>query len=266
MAVLYVRGDWLILGLLILFLFGLLLTLRQSVPRYVQEIRLLLGMGGVREGERVVYDGIPWRVKSLNVYSILHNPQLRGGVIRVPIDKMAGLASRQFTKEEPWFPSREGDFVMLEGEVFGKVLLQTPEVVQVQVIGATKTYTVADYLGQKPRNLSLDGFAIPVVFGLDYRHQGEILSTIVPKMRSYLEEGLEREVFRSQLTSLLVELNEAASSSLNLIIVGVFEGSAAEHYWAIRRFLQRSAVAACNECGWVIPFDQLTVHMAPAGA
>jgi len=266
MAVLSVRGDWLILGLLILFLLGVALTLRSSLPRFIGEIRILLNMGGVREGERVVYNGIPWQIKSLNFFSALHNPLLRGGTIRVPIEEMARLQSRQYVKEEPWFPSREDDFVMLEGEVFGKVLLQTPELVELQVAGATKTYPIADYLGQRPRNLSLDGFAVPVTVSLDYRHQAEILSVIVHQLRTHLEERLEDQVFRGHLKDLVVEFNEAASSSLNIIVVAIFGGAAAGHYWPIRRFLQRAAVEACNRYGWAIPFDQLTVHLQPAGA
>jgi hypothetical protein len=265
MVVLSVRGDWLILGLLILFLFGAALTLRTSLPRYIGEIRILLNMGGVREGERVVYNGIPWRIKSLNFFSTLHNPLLRGGTIRVPIEEMAQLQSRQYRKDEPWFPSRENDFVILDGDVFGKVLLQTPEVVELQVVGAVKTYPVRDYLAQRPRNLSLEGFAIPVTVGLDYRHQSEILSTIVEKLRAHLEARLEDQVFRGHLKELVVDFNEAASSSLNIIVVGIFRGAAAEHYWSIRRFLQRAAVDACNRYGWGIPFDQLTVHLQPTG-
>jgi hypothetical protein len=137
MAVLYVRGDWLILGLLILMLLGLALSLRNTLPHYVDHVRILLNLGGVREGERVVHRGIPWRVKSLNIYSTLHNPLLSGGTVRVPIDEMAKLQSRQYVAEEPWFPSRENDFVILDGDVFGKVLVQTPDIVQLQVIGAT---------------------------------------------------------------------------------------------------------------------------------
>jgi hypothetical protein len=261
MAILYERGDWLILGILILLVFGLVLALRNSLPRYVDEVRILLNLGGVREGERVLYKGIPWRIKSLNYYSTLHNPLLRGGTIRVPISEMAGLQSRQFTKEEPWFPSRENDFVILDGDVFGKVLLQTPELVLLQVIGSTKTFAVADYLSQHPRNLSLDGFAVPLTFGLDYRHQADILTSIVTRMREYLQEHLEQQVFRPHLKDLIVDFNEAATSSLNLIIVAVFDGAAAEHYWSIRRFLQRTAVDACNRYGWTIPFDQLTLHI-----
>jgi hypothetical protein len=261
MAVLSVRGDWLILGLLILALFGGLLSLRSSLPRYLDKVRVLLNLGGVREGERVIYQGIPWRIKSLNLYSTLHNPLLSGGTIRVPIDQMAALQSRQHVKEEPWFPSRESDFVILDGEVFGKVILQTPEVIQLQVVGATQSYAVADYLARHPRNLSLDGFAVPLSFGLDYRHQSEILTGVVNRMRDYVRERSRHQVFHPFMKELLVEFNEAASSSLNLIIVAVFEGAAAEHYWSIRRFLQQTAVDACNRFGWTIPFEQLTLHV-----
>jgi predicted nucleic acid-binding Zn-ribbon protein len=261
MAVLYVRGDWLILGLLILLLFALVLALRNSVPRYIQQIRIILNMGGVREGERVVYRGVPWRIKSLNIYSTLHNPLLRGGTIRVSIEEMAPLQSRQFVKDEPWFPSSEDDFVILEGDIFGKVLLQTPEVVQLQVIGSTKTFAVGDYLGKQPRNLSTAGFAVPITIGLDYRHQADILTTIVDQMRAHLSERLDTQVYHPYLKDLIVDFNEAAGSSLNLIIVAVFNGDAAEHYWSIRRFLQRCAVEACNRYGWSIPFEQLTVHL-----
>jgi hypothetical protein len=265
MAILYVRGDWLILALLLLVMFGLVLALRSSLPRYMDELRVLLNLGGVREGERILYKGIPWRIKSLNFYSTLHNPLLRGGTVRVPIAEMADLQSRQFVKEEPWFPSRENDFVILDGDVFGKVLLQTPEMVQLQVIGSVKTFTVADYLAQHPRNLSQDGFAVPLSFGLDYRHQADILTEIVTRMRAYIQEHIDGQVFRPNLKDLLVDFNEAASSSLNLIIVAVFDGAAAEHYWSIRRFLQRTAVDACNRYGWTIPFDQLTLHISEQG-
>lgn len=262
--VLYARSDWLLLGLLILLIIGMLWGLRQSLPRYTQEIRILLNMGSVREGERVLYNGIPWQITSLNLYSTLHNPLLRGGVLRLPLDTMAALQSRPYTPEEPWFPSQENDIVILDGDIYSKVLLQTPEVVQLQVIGATTTYTVADYFARNPRNLSRDGFAVPMVVGLDYRHQAEIINEIVPKLKAYLEAQLQEQPFHPYLTALLVEFNEAASSSLNLLLVAVFTGAGAEHYWSIRRFLQRATVNACNEYGWTIPFDQLTVHLPSA--
>ncbi|HRX69626.1 MAG: hypothetical protein H6973_09130 [Gammaproteobacteria bacterium] len=259
--ILYVQGDWLLLGLLVLIVIGLLWGLRQSLPRYMREIRTLLDMGGVREGERVIYNGAPWKITSLNLYSTLQNSLLRGGSLRLPLDRMVDLQSRPYALEEPWFPSQENDIVILDGDIYGKVLLQTPEIVQLQVVGSTTTFPIAEYLGKNPRNLSRDGFAVPVVFGLDYQHQHEILSTIVPTLRAYLEAQLEEQPFRPHLTNLLVEFNEAASSSLNLLIVAVFTGAGAGDYWPIRRFLQRATVSACNRYGWTIPFDQLTVHL-----
>ena len=259
--ILYARGDWLLLGLLILLVVGALWGLRQSLPRYIQEIRILLNMGSVREGERVIYDGAPWKITSLNMYSTLHNPLLRGGVLRLPLDKMVDLQSRPYAPEEPWFPSQENDMVILDGDIYGKVLLQTPEIVQLKVVGSTKTFAIADYLGAHPRNLSLEGFAVPIVFGLDYQHQGEILTGIIPTLQAYLEAQLQEQPFQPYLTDLRVEFNEAASSSLNLFIIAIFTGAGAEHYWLIRRFLQRATVSACNQYGWTIPFDQLTVHL-----
>ncbi len=262
--VLYVRGDWLLLGLLILLVIGLLWGLRQSLPGYMREIRVLLNMGSVREGERVLYYGIPWKIASLNLYSTLYNPLLRGGTLRVPLDKMVDLQSRPYTSDEPWFPSQENDIVMLDGDIYAKVLLQTPEFVQLQIIGATTTFTIADYLGSHPRNLSQEGFAVPIVFGLDYGHQQKILADIVPNLRIYLADQLKEQPFHPYMTNLLVEFNEAASSSLNLLIVAVFSGAGAEYYWSIRRFLQYAMVNACNQYGWTIPFNQLTVHFPSA--
>lgn len=264
MLILYVRGDWLLLGLMVLLMIGLTWGLQKSLPRYIREIRLLLNMGGVREGERILYNGIPWRIASLNLFSTLYNPLLHGGLLRLPIDRLVDLQSRPYSPEEPWFPSQEGDIVILEGDIYGKVLLQTPEVVQLQIIGATTTFNVANYLGKNPRNLSRDGFAIPIIFRLDYQHHEAILTDIVPTLRAYLEEQLAHQPFHPHLTGLLVEFNDATSSSLNLLIVGVFTGAGAEDYWSIHRFLHRTILSACNHYNWVIPFDQLTVHLPPA--
>ncbi|MBE2294240.1 MAG: hypothetical protein IAF00_04790 [Phycisphaerales bacterium] len=261
--VLYARGDWLLLGLSILVAIGIMWSLQQSLPRYMTEIRALLDLGSVREGERIVYAGIPWKIVALNIYSILHNPLLRGGTLRLPLDQLVNLQSRSSAPEEPWFPSQENDFVILDDDLYGKVLMQTPEVVRLQAFGAIKTFAVTDYLSKNPRNLSLDGFSVSIIFGLDYCHQAEILSKIVPQLHAYLLEQLQQQPFAPHIKDLLVEFNEAAASSLNLLILAVCTGAGAEHYWSIRRFLQRTTVSACNQYHWNIPFDQLAVHLPP---
>jgi small-conductance mechanosensitive channel len=57
----------------------------------------------------------------------------------------------------------------------------------------------------------------------------------------------------------------AAASSLNFFVWAAFSGEAAESYGRIRRLLQRLAVDACNANDWVIPFNQVTVHLAQDG-
>jgi hypothetical protein len=264
MVVLYVRGDWLLLGLLGLFLFGLAWALRQSVPRYLGEARVLLNIGPVREGERVLYNGLPWKVAALGLYSTLHNPLLRGGTLRLPIQQLAGLHSRPIAAEEPYFPSREGDFVILGDDTYGRVLLQSAEVVQLEILGAVRTYPTPDYLKASPRNLSARGFALVLTFGLDYRHQAEITTRIEAELRSHVLREIERQPFREQIRSVLVEYSEAAASSLNFLVLAVCDGAAADRYWNLRRFLQRTLLEACNVHGWTVPFAQLTVHTGPA--
>ncbi|MFT5893737.1 MAG: hypothetical protein ACI8VW_000603, partial [bacterium] len=83
-AVFYERGDVLLLGLLILLVVGLALGIRHLLPRYVSEARLLLNIGAMRENERILYRGLPWRVETINMYTTLKNPEL-DGEIRIPL-------------------------------------------------------------------------------------------------------------------------------------------------------------------------------------
>ncbi|PIE82749.1 MAG: hypothetical protein CSA09_05525 [Candidatus Contendobacter odensis] len=259
-------GDWLLLTVLFLITILIAWGLRNSLPHVIKEIYTMLGMGSIHEGQRIMYNGLPYRINTLNIYSILENPLLRGSTVYIPLSYLIDMNSRPPALHEPWFPSRENDFVILDGDIFGKVLTQTPENVSMQVLGAIKTYATTDYLALNPRNLSQEGFAIPIVFGLDYSHQGEIIETIVPQLHTFLTEQLEQQAFYPHMESLMVDFNEAAASSLNLLIVASFTGAAAADYWAIRRCLQRSAVSACNRYGWGIPFNQLMVHIAPTEA
>ena len=84
LTVFYVREDILLLALTVILLMALALGARQFVPRYVADSRLLLNIGPVREGERLVYNGVPLLVEHLNVYSELRNPELQG-VVRLPL-------------------------------------------------------------------------------------------------------------------------------------------------------------------------------------
>ncbi len=260
---LYNTGDWLLLSIVIILLLGMAWAARNAFSMFWEQSKFLLNVGTVREGERMVYDGIPWKVAALNIQTALVNPALRGGLIRLPLKSLVGLQSRPFDPEESWFPSREGDFLLLADGQYGKVLTQTPEMVTMEVMGGCrKTYPTADFLSQTPINLSLGGFGLAVTFGIGYGHLAAIARKIPEQLRERLEAGIAAESFGPQLKSLLVEFKEAGASSLDLLIWAGFTGEAASSYWAIGRAIQRITVEACNEHGWDIPFPQITVHQA----
>ena len=260
LVVLYIADDWVLLGLAALFLVGLAWAGKQTLPRFYNEARLLLNVGEVREQERVVLDGLPWRVERLHLQARLVNPALTGGALRLPLRDLIGLRSRPSADREPWFPCVEGDWVIV-ADTFAQVCIQTPQTVELLAQGARRSMTTVSFLAGNPTNLS-SGFGFRATFGLDYRHQA-IATTDVPRvMRDALETGLRQSPGGDGLVRLRVELAAAGSSSLDYRVIGEFEGTAAQHYLSLQRSVQRILVDLCNEQGWVIPFPQLTVHRA----
>jgi hypothetical protein len=223
---------------------------------------MLLNLGAVRENERIVYNGVPWRVKNLNVYTILENPVLKSGQIRLPLRNLMDMASRPFHREEPWFPCREDDWVVLGDGTFGKVIIQTPEMVRlVKRGGAQKTYQISDFLGQSPLNLSVN-FRLKVTFGIDYEHQAVCVDDVPEKMGAMVKERLEEMGYGKEILNVRAEFELAAASSLDIVVLADFAGKAAPFYNRLARAIQRICVEACNKHGWGIPFTQVTVHTA----
>ena len=258
LTVLYVLGDTVLLVLAVILLLIILLGLRNYLPRFIDETKLLLNIGAVRERERVIYNGLPWMVRSLGMYSKLYNPAL-DGLLRLPISVMLDLVSRPYRDDEPWFPTQTGDWVMMSDGTIGQVLRQTPEIVQIRTRGTIRTYTTTSFLGGEPRNLSA-GYGVAITFGIDYQHQS-ISITEVPKiLHQSIEQALQQSEMREHVESILVEFQEAGASSLNYMIYVTMKGEAADSYYVLNRLLQKICVDTCNERGWVIPFNQLTVH------
>lgn len=262
LLMLYISGDWVLLGLALIFLFGIAWTAKQGLPLFWEQIKLLLNLSTVREGERVMYKGLPWHIRSLSFYTKLHNPALKGGLIRLPLRELIGLHSRPFYKDEPWFPCQEDDWIILADGTFGKVLMQTPEMVQLVLLGGSrKTYPTTEFLQQNPNNLSTN-FRLYITFGIDYQHQALSTQEIPEKLQNVLKEELSKKGYRNDLLNLNVEFKEAGSSSLDLAILADFSGNVAQDYESLSRMLQRIAVDTCNTYGWVIPFTQITLHTA----
>lgn len=258
LMVLYIRGDVLLLTLALIALAGAALTLRQTLPRYAAEIRLLLGVGPVREDERIVFDGIPFKVESLGVYSVLRNPALEGSV-RLPLHTMIALTSRP-AGQEPWFPCLPEDYILLSDGSLGRVLRQTIELVEIAILDSTVQIRSRDFIGQNLRNLSRNGFGIVSTFGIDYQHQAICLDTIPNRFREAIIARFEQAGLEGDVKDILVEFKSAGASSLDYQIYTIFNGHAAYAFFKLQRLIQQACVEACNREGWVIPFTQITIH------
>ena len=260
LSVFYVRGDLLLLSLAIIALVMLALGTWRYLPRYLQEGRLLLNVGAAREGERVIYRGLPFRITSLNLYSELRNPELEG-VIRLPLSALAQLISRP-RGNDAWFPCRVGDYLLLADGSFAQVLQQSIEWVRLKVMGSIVQIASEAFIQQNPRNLSMDGFGVVATFGIDYQHQQIALQEVPQQLHDGIKDAFSAAAYGDDLKDLTVEFKMANASSLDYLIYASMDGRSAASYFAIGRLLQHSCVDICNREGWVIPFTQVTIHQA----
>ncbi|HPE79081.1 MAG TPA: hypothetical protein PKZ35_03680 [Gammaproteobacteria bacterium] len=262
MIVFYVVEDWVLFSLGLLLLIGAALTVRQTLPRYWHQMQIFLNIGAVREGERLYLDGIPWLVEEINFFCTLNNPVAELSQ-RLHIEDMVKLKSRPCKSDEPWFPCRKGDWVILNDGVRGKVVGISPELVQlVERGGAKLTYLTGDFLAKSPRNLAVS-FRLKEIIGISYTLQREATTTVIASLQDYVMSRLQEEGYGEQLVSLRVEFNRAAESSLEMAVIADFKGEVGDLYNRLRRALQRYCTDACTEYGWEIPFPQLTLHGAP---
>lgn len=262
--VFYETGDWLLLSLASLFLFGLAWASKTALPRFWRQMMLLLNVGPVREGERVLYQGVPYRVERLGFHTYVVNPDLAGGRLRLPLGVVEGLVSRPSQDDEPWFPTRRGDWVLFDDGKQGKVAVQTPEIVTVvELGGARRNFRAQDFFSEPPTVLSA-GFRLWVTFGVDYQHQA-IATTEIPRaFADAIGAALDAGGHAEKLIHLTVEFKAAGSSSLDVAVLIDLAGAAAPDYQRLSRLVQRACVDTCTERGWVIPFTQITLHTAPA--
>ncbi len=260
--VFYQRGDVLLLGLMILLFVGLALGARQVLPRYVEEAKLLLNIGPMREGERVVYQDLPWRVESVNMYSVLRNPEL-DGVLRVPLARLHGFVSRPVGGDEPWFPTSRGDVVLLGDDAHGQweVVEQNPDTVSLRERGGeTVTLPSARFYRRQMTNLVRGGgFGVTVRFGIDYAEQARAATEVPELLRDAVHEALARSDVADRVRDVRAELEGAGDSSLDYWLFATFDAGAATSYRRIERLMQQACVQTCTAEGWSIPFPHLSV-------
>lgn len=259
LLVFFYVGDWLLLSMTILFLLGVGWTLTKTLPRYWSQVQLFLNMGSVREGERIELDGLPWRVRQINIFTELEN--VRAGLSqRVPIRDLVDQKSRPVGEAETWFPVQRNDWVLLSDGFYGKVTGISQELVAlVDQGGSVKSYSTPDFLATAPLNLS-QNFRILQTVGVSYDLQADSTRQIPSLLKEYIAEQIEAEGYSDHLINLQVEFQLANSSSLDIAVMADFTGEMGRNYQRLQRAVQRWGVDACEKYGWEIPFTQLTLH------
>lgn len=261
-GVLYATGDWLLLTIGVFFVLGLAWAAKNTLPAVYEQVKLVLNLGPVREGERFMAEGVPWRVESLGFYCEFSNPELTKGVLRLPLRELIDKHSRPYHEKERWFPTSLNDWVLLGDGAYGKVIDQTPEqVVLLKIGGSRTTYTTEAFLGLNPENLS-SNFRVAVTFGIDYAHQQEVTGRVLDVFKQRIEADLMEYAGEDGLVSLNVEFKEAGPSSLDFVVLADMAGSMGSRYNYLQRRIQRICVDVCNEQGYGIPFTQITLHQA----
>ena len=260
LAVLYFFGDWFLLSIAIIFVIGLAWASKQTIPLYWRQMRLILNLGTVREGELVVYKGLPYEVASINISTELVNHKIDGGRLLLPLKDLYDLRSRPITPNEPWFPSEKGDWILLKNGHYGQVQLQTPEVVEMKLIShEIVSIKTSEFLSFLPTNLT-HGFQIWSSFGFDYSLDKQIHSLIPILLKKQIRETLHQKGFEKSIKHVNVLFDHAGTFALCLTLIVEFDGSVCQNYYQLRSLIQQSCLDICTEQKWPLPYQKIQVN------
>lgn len=251
--VLDLRDDPFLIAISLIIVISVIWFLKNSIPTYIEEIRLLLNTGSAREGECIIYNSVPMVIEEINYYTQLRNPVLPELKLRLPLSELLKYVSRPITDDSPLFPCQKGDFVMLYGDIYGIVKHVNLETIVLSLPDGTMpiTYTIDDFYSANPRNFSL-GFTIHSEFGIDYAHQSLSTKEIPSCLQEQIEKGLLSEAYGDYLKELKVEFGKASTSFLIYQVTCYLEGGGASYYFQIFRDIQRYSVEACQKNNWAI--------------
>ncbi len=260
MSVLNYLNDWILLGLSALFALAMAWVSIKILPVIIEQSILLLNLGAVQEGERLMIDGVPWQVTKLDHYTHFENPVLDGGHFTLPVRALIGMHSRPPAHNEAWFPTKKDDWVQLENDHIAKVLSQTPELVQlVELGGARIIYSTTDFINASLRNLST-GFRIRQTFGISYKHQAQSTYELPGILTKFVQERLETFIPPESIKHLIVDIMSAGPSSIDYDIEIDIDGAQAHRFEDIEGEVNRLMIEACNIYELEIPFQQMVIH------
>ncbi len=252
MVTLYIAGEILALAFVVIVLMGIIWALKETLPMFVEQIKLLLGYGPVRQGERVLYAGIPWQVESIGIYSYLSNALLTGGKVRLPIRDLIDMRSRPYDKNERWFPCQEGDYILINHTKWRKVIQQTAESIKFEWFGMEETMPTAQFLAQKIFNLSNTSFWVGINLHIAYEHRLEIMPDIISQFTELLETEFKQLPYGNSLLQPWIAFAGMNDTSLSLMAWVQLKSEAAAYYEDAKLDLTKISLQAANHYAWEI--------------
>lgn len=254
-----IRHDWLMLAMSLLLALAISWSFVKALPTLLEEMRVLLNLGSVREGERTIVNGLPYRIERLSIYSKLVNPALQGGSLVFPVRELINMHSRPITEGEAWFPTEIGDWIVRDGQNY-EIVNQSPEHVIMRRPGGSEDFVpVAEFLDTLFISLS-SGYRRTHVVGLSYDHL-DIASDHIPGILSKsVYKRIAARIGEEAILNIETRLLDLGDSSLDfkvLVDIGPDQG---QHWQPIQTDIANGVVDACLANGWKIPFPQLVVH------
>ncbi|PHR91648.1 MAG: hypothetical protein COA69_10675 [Robiginitomaculum sp.] len=254
-----IRHDWLMLAMSLLLGLGISWTFVRSLHSLLEQARVLLNLGAIREGERTVINGIPYKIERLSVYSKFYNPVLKGGNLIYPVHELLGMHSRPVIKGEVWFPTEIGDWIVRDGHHY-QVMDQTPEHVILQKPGGAEDFVpVAEFLGTLFEVIT-NGYCAKYRFGLDYKHLSDAREIIPKKISAAVKARVEKELGKGAIIAIDTRFIAMGDSSLLFDVMVDLGPGYGKHWRRMQKYINCAVADMCLENTWTIPFPQLVIH------
>ncbi len=256
MVILHTSGNIMLFGIVGLILLMLAISFRAKIPAYLNRLRVFLNLGQAREGERIIYNDIPWEISKINLSTVyLTNPLLDNGELRVTIDLIDKLYSRDTKTDELWFPSRKGDILLLPDKRIVKVVRQTPESIYLSHDGATIVMGTAEFYKLKFSNLSR-GYSLTLNFTIEDTAENRVLFETV---ETNITEGIKDEMHAAD-ESLLASIKSISLSTRQLIsanatsyqVIVEMTSNSATKYLVAKSALNRAVINEARSKNWAI--------------
>lgn len=260
LMILHSSGNMVLFGFAILIILAMAISFRNSIPAYFKRLRTFLNMGLAREGERVMYQGIPWEIEHINLYSVfLYNPLLDNGRLRLTIDLLENMISRDVPHYEVYYPTKVGDTVIVDA-IFAKIVRQTPETIFLDSYGTAVEYGTEEFVGRKPQNITT-GFLASTKFTLASVHRASDIDEIIALLKQSVEVEIAKDdQFEKHVLSVGVNYREIDLYGDLVFGMSISVGpNAVDYYYAATRLLQRAALNAAESAKWQLPSKMVAV-------